>query len=120
MKAVTLLVLTAVAAPAFAQSGKPMSRDDFQAMLTRKYERFDLDKDGKVSAEEMVKVRPTRPDGSAVTVESMQRALAKKDANGDGAVTIAEAAASEMPRFDKMDANKDGMVTPEEKANEPK
>lgn len=120
MKAITLLVLAAIAVPAVAQSGKSMSRDDFQSMLTRKYERYDLDKDGKVSAEELVKARPTRADGSAITVEAMQRSIARKDANGDGVLTVAEGVASEMPRFDKMDADKNGIVSPEERAAEPK
>ncbi len=120
MKSVAFLTLALVAAPASAQSGKPMSRADFETQQTRKYQRYDLNSDGKLPAEELLKARPARMDGTAYTLDSVAKSLAKKDANNDGTVTVAEAVASEMPRFDTMDANKDGSVSPEEKANEPK
>ena len=120
MKSVVLLSLALLAVPASAQSGKSMSRADFESQQTRKYQRYDLNGDGKLPAEELLKARPTRNDGTAYTLESVAKSLAKKDVNGDGSVTIAEAVASEMPRFDKMDADRNGTVTPEEKANEPK
>ncbi len=120
MKSVAILTLALIAAPASAQSGKPMSKADFESQQTKKYQRYDLNGDGKLPAEELLKARPTRMDGSAYTLDSVAKSLAKKDADGDGTVTVVEAVASEMPRFDKMDANKDGSVSPEEKASEPK
>jgi hypothetical protein len=120
MKPFAYALLVLVAAPALAQSNKPMSRADFEAQQIKKYQRYDLDGDGKLPAEELLKARPTRMDGSAYTLDTVRKSLAKKDANGDGAVTIAEAVASEMPRFDKIDADKNGMISPEERANEPK
>ena len=120
MRSVALVTMLFIAAPAPAQSDKPMSKADFEGQQTRKYGRYDLNGDGKLPAEELLKARPKRMDGSAYTLESVAKSLAKKDTDGDGVVTIAEAVAAEMPRFDKMDANKDGMVSSEEKANEPK
>ncbi|MES2336746.1 MAG: hypothetical protein V4537_01465 [Pseudomonadota bacterium] len=120
MKSVAILAtLALVATPAFAQS-KPMSRADFDASLVRKYQRDDLNGDGKLTAEEWLKARPTKSDGTPNTIEGLTKSLAKRDLNKDGTTTVAEAAESEKPRFDKMDTNKDGMVTPEEKAAEPK
>ena len=120
MKSVAFLTLIFVASPVLAQSDKSMSKADFQAQQTKKYQRYDLNSDGKLPADELLKARPKRMDGTAYTLESVSKSLAKKDADGDGIVTVAEAVAAEMPRFDKMDANKDGMVSVEEKANEPK
>ncbi|URW77081.1 hypothetical protein M9980_00235 [Sphingomonas donggukensis] len=120
MKALMLAAAVLVAAPATAQSGKTMTRADFETQQTRKYQRYDLNADGTLTPEELLKARPTRMDGTAYTIESVRKSLAKKDANSDGKVTVAEAVATEMPRFAAMDANKDGKVTPEEKAAEPK
>ncbi|MEH3108399.1 MAG: EF-hand domain-containing protein [Sphingomonas fennica] len=41
--------------------------------------------------------------------------LMAMDANKDGAVTLAEAAARPLAMFDRADTNKDGVVTPEER-----
>lgn len=41
--------------------------------------------------------------------------FAAADVNGDGKVTLAEATAKHLERFDRKDANKDGTVTPEER-----
>ncbi|WP_326524913.1 hypothetical protein [Sphingomonas sp.] len=124
MKPVAFLALTSAiaifAAPALAQSGKPMTKADFEKQQTSKYKRYDANGDGTVTADELMKTRPNRADGSAWTLEATQKWLARRDANGDGTVTVVEAVAFEMPRFDKMDANKDGKVTADERASEPK
>lgn len=120
MKPFAIALVAMIAAPALAQSAKPMSRADFEGQQTRKYQRYDLDRDGKLPAEELLKARPMRMDGSPYTLESVAKSLARKDANGDGVVTIAEAVASEMPRFEAMDADKNGIVSPEERATAPK
>lgn len=120
MKSIALVAALLVAAPAAAQSDKPMSKADFTKQQTRKYERYDVNKDGVVTAEEVMQVRPARKDGTPYTLESTQKSLAKRDADKDGKVTVAEAVASEMPRFDKMDANKDGTVTAAERDADPK
>jgi hypothetical protein len=114
------VALALVAAPALAQSSKPMSHADFEAQQTKKYQRYDLNGDGVLPPEELLRARPNRMDGTAYTLESVTKSLTKKDANGDGKVSVAEAVASEMPRFDKMDTNKDGAVSAAEKAGEPK
>ncbi|HET9510204.1 MAG TPA: hypothetical protein VFO80_03560 [Sphingomonas sp.] len=120
MKSIALLAALVVAGPAVAQSDKPMTKAGFEKQQTRKYERYDVNKDGTVTAEEIMQVRPTKKDGTPYTLESTRKSLAKRDANGDGTVTIAEAVASEMPRFDKLDADKDGTVTAAERDADPK
>ena len=120
MIAAALTALTLLAAPALPQSLKPLTRDEFQAQQTAKYKRYDLNGDGKLPADEMLKARPNRQDGSAYTLDSVQKSLAKRDADKDGVVSIVEAVASEMPRFERMDTNKDGTASSEERANEPK
>jgi len=120
MKSVALIALSLIAAPALGQRGTSMSRSDFEGQQTKKYQRYDLNGDGKLPADELIKARPARQDGTPYTLESVTKSIARKDADGDGSVSIAEAVASEMPRFAKMDANKDGMVSLDEKANEPK
>lgn len=39
----------------------------------------------------------------------------RRDANGDGKISLAEALARPLERFDMADANKDGTLTPEER-----
>ncbi|MEO7787366.1 MAG: EF-hand domain-containing protein [Sphingomicrobium sp.] len=46
----------------------------------------------------------------------MARLWGMADANHDGRVTLQEANAAALQRFDSMDANHDGQVTPEERA----
>ncbi len=126
MISIALAIFAQAATPAPTPPAPPpppartMTKADFQAQQTRKYERYDVSKDGTVTAEELMQVRPARMDGTPYTIESTRKSLMKRDANGDGKVSIAEAVASEMSRFDKMDANKDGKVTPEERTAEPK
>ena len=44
-----------------------------------------------------------------------QKWFARADANKDGRVTLAEANATAMARFDKADANHDGTISPDER-----
>ena len=118
MKPIAFAVLAVIAAPALAQSGKTLTKADFEASQVRKYARYDVNGDAKVTVEELMKVRPTRTDGKAWTAKATAKWLARRDGNGDGTVTTAEAVAFEMPRFDKMDADKDGMLTPQERAKD--
>lgn len=44
-----------------------------------------------------------------------ERAFARMDTNSDGRVSLAEATASRLQRFDRIDTNRDGRLTPEER-----
>ena len=83
--------------------------------LAEKFDTLDKNKDGKLSKEEM----PSRGDrkhggdGHGPRGEGRREAMAKLDADKDGRISRAEAAAGEgklASRFDGMDANKDGFI----------
>ena len=107
------------------------------------FDRFDTDKDGRISKEEMRTATDkmfaeadTNKDGfiSKEEMEAHHKAMREKmhekmrdkmqerwkaaDKDGDGALSKAEVDAARMPHlsrdFDKLDKNKDGKLTPDE------
>jgi Ca2+-binding EF-hand superfamily protein len=80
--------------------------------LAENFDRLDANKDGKIGADE----RPQRGAGRGGH-GGPGGAMAKLDANGDGAIDRSEAAKS--PRlaenFDRLDANKDGRIGADER-----
>ncbi|MEP9402385.1 hypothetical protein [Sphingomonas sp. VNH70] len=121
MKVLALVFVSAVsvptAVPVLAQADKPISRNEFRSRQVHKYKQWDLDRNGVLPAEEILKARPRLPNGSANTLELAQAWVAARDGNGDGTLTIDEAVAFEMPRFDKMDADRDGRLSAQERAS---
>ncbi len=101
------------------------------------FDRIDLNRDGSLSRDEFARAREVRIEKRVMIGEGArsvagssdrsgragrggggmgQRMLKRADADRDGKVTLAEATAGALRRFDRIDGNRDGRVTPEERA----
>lgn len=94
------------------------------------FDRLDLDKNGSISREEFAQVRGQRMErrmaGGAGHKMRMRhhrgamgammggRMIRLADTNSDGRVTLQEATASALQRFDSADSNRDGRLTRDE------
>ena len=91
----------------------PITRKEAERHWKERFAAFDLDHDGKVTADELVawqeKKRAERRRRMAA------RHLKRFDANGDGVVTAKEFRAFHERHFKQADANGDGVITPEER-----
>jgi Ca2+-binding EF-hand superfamily protein len=78
------------------------------------FDKFDLDKDGYVTREELTQARETRHGHMKA---HMEERFKEADSNGDGQLSLDEAQAK-MPklaeRFSALDADKNGMLTKDE------
>jgi hypothetical protein len=98
------------------------------------FDRIDANRDGSISRDEFAKAREMRIEKRVVMNDGQRggrkmgmrhggsggmgmggMGLRRADANNDGRVTLAEAEAAALQRFDRMDANRDGRLTPEER-----
>lgn len=95
------------------------------------FARLDADKDGAISRAEFDAPRAQRGEGGKDRAEHRGRhgprglamhrfhrgggLFGHADADKDGKVSLAEATAPALQRFDRVDANKDGTITPEER-----
>ncbi len=100
-------------------------------MAAHRAERFaalDANHDGQLSRDEFAAARPGGPDrdrdgrgGRRMGGHGHGRGgfgekwFARVDADKDGRVTLAEASAAAMARFDQADANHDGTISPDER-----
>lgn len=119
-RALAIAVLLCVAAPAHAQQrprydldgdGK-VSRDEFRSTQIEQTMRLDRDKDGRVTREETRALEGMAKAFGGKAAEARIAGLwALTDANGDGAITRAEAAAAADKRFPTYDLNKDGWLS---------
>ncbi len=99
------------------------------------FDRLDANKDGMISRDEFAKAREMRVERRVEMRGDTPRAVGGKrmmrmhrmggmghggmmkraDANNDGKVSLAEAQAAAVARFDRLDLNRDGTITPEER-----
>jgi len=89
--------------PAPASIAQPIQRPPAASEKTReerRFARYDIDKDGKVSREEFLAAR--------------RKAYAKLDANGDGKLSFEEWSVKTTDRFANADGDGSATLTPEE------
>jgi hypothetical protein len=112
------------AAPPMAAPDRTITRDEAMAMADARFDRLDVNKDGKLDATELAPRRQPAPtagmtpppppaDGAAPPPPPPPpggRMLARLDTNGDGTIDRAEYRAQAARRFDRIDANKDGKI----------
>jgi len=138
--AAAMLVLGA--APAFAQDAPPASRQRGAGAGAGAIQRFDADRDGRVTQEEYLAglrqrfaaadanrdgglsaeelpafLFPARRAGTTPPdneAQRMARMLRRHDTNNDGRLSFDEAQPLMQRRFQRMDANRDGVITAEE------
>lgn len=112
----TLLVGTTVAAQSATAQDRPMRGDlfgkadanndgivtkaEFLADVDARFAKLDANKDGKIAKDE----RPGGGEGRG------GRMMGRADADGDGAISLAEQRAQATKRFDRLDTNKDGKI----------
>lgn len=112
-------VACAMATSAFAQGGRnadtngdgKVDKAEYAASAKTMLDRFDTDKDGKISAAEAAGAGGGGGGGGFLT-----RMMGEADADKDGSVTLAEMTASREAAFVRLDTNKDGALSQEEMA----
>ncbi len=85
-----------------------ITRQEATAQRQRRFDRFDLDKNGEVTTNEAINALIKRFEGR------IKRKIRSFDENGDGKVSRAEFNAPILERFANHDANGDGRLTKDE------
>lgn len=97
-----------------SDSDRVIPRADALAEADRRFDRMDVNKDGKLTPEEMRQGRGPGAPGSSASPEAINamaaRRFAQLDTNGDGVVDREEFRAQAARRFDMIDTNKDGVI----------
>ena len=88
-----------------------MARKLVAQQLQMRFRQLDTNKDGQLSPAEFNAMA-----GPIRTVETPPQLLQKLDTNHDGKVSMEEYRAPEIAKFNRADANHDGVVTPAEAA----
>ncbi len=91
----------------------PITKKEAEKRWKKRFSAFDLDHDGKVTADELVAWQERKRAERRRKMAA--RHLKRFDANGDGVVTAKEFRAFHERRFEQADANGDGVITPEER-----
>lgn len=96
-----------------------ISKEEMRAGTDKVFAEADSNKDGFVSKEEMAAHHKSMHDQMHQKMQDrMQERWKAADKDGDGALSKAEVDAAKMPHlsrdFDKLDKNKDGKLTPDE------
>ena len=110
---------------AFAQGkdelpNRPITRAEVRSVLDQQFKAMDSNHDGKISRDEFDAYRAKQAAGSTPAALSAfahvgSRWFEKSDANGDGVVAPAEAAARPRKYFDMADSNQDGVISLQER-----
>ena len=81
------------------------------------FDRLDSNRDNMLSREEFERGRAMRAErrGQKMAIRGAGGMLRRADADNDGRVSLAEAQAAALRRFDMVDSNRDGRVSPEER-----
>lgn len=95
-----------------ADGDQRISRTEFEAGYTEKFDEADTNRDGSLSVSEM-EAKKARKDGTNKGLHARDK-MAKKDMNADNRVSQEEFAQAKRNKFEKMDANKDGYLTAQE------
>lgn len=90
-----------------------LSPAEAPARLAERFDQFDADRNGRLTAGELQAGRAALRASGKVRPAGGERSRA--DADGDGAITRAEAEAEVRTRFARMDANRDGVLTQDER-----
>lgn len=101
------------------------TRDQAMARADERFDRMDVNHDGKLTPDELRPMRPMAPpppraDGAmppppppphgGAGPGGENRMFARLDTNGDGAIDRSEFRAQAARRFDRVDANRDGTI----------
>ena len=87
------------------------------------FDRLDANRDNMISRDEFERGRALRAERRGDRMERRGQRMAMRgtggmlraDADRDGRVSLAEAQAAALARFDRADLNRDGRITPEER-----
>lgn len=119
-------VAALIAVPVLAQRGgeRPnpdsngdgiVSRAEVDADVAKRFARMDVNKDGKLDKSDREAAMAARGNQGGEGGGDRGRGPMRADANGDGAVTLAEMRASAGQMFERADADKDGQLTDAER-----
>jgi Ca2+-binding EF-hand superfamily protein len=117
-----LLAAAAQAQPAPAARGADgrVSLAEMQARAVARFQRADLDRDGRLTAEERRADRAQHREQHREQHRAQRRerggrhGLAGADADRDGFLSLAEMQARTAARFQRLDADRDGRLSPAE------
>ena len=119
-------VVTLAEVEAAMAAGQADRAAKMAAYRAERFAALDTNHDGQLSRDEFTAHLADGPDGDHHGMRGRpgmrgarggfgQKWFARVDANKDGRVTLAEADAAAMARFDKADTNHDGTISPEER-----
>ncbi len=99
---------------------RPITRAEVRTALDQQFKAMDSNHDGQVSRDEFDAYREKQAAGEVSSplpafAHVGSRWFEKSDANGDGMVTPAEAAARPLKFFDMADSNQDGVLSVKER-----
>ena len=95
---------------------RPITRSEVRAALDQQFKAMDSNHDGRITPDEFEAYRAKQSAGGttgalAAFAHVGSHWFEKSDANGDGVVTPAEAAARPLKMFDMADSNQDGVIS---------